>query len=272
MSRPVRAAAIQHHSAAAEPNANISTAVDQCRTAVADGADLLILPELFAVQYAPFNRRDPRLLALAEPLDGPTVSAFREFAARHGVWMVVPTFERAMAGVAFDSAVLLDSSGRIAGVYRKTHVALIAQENSGQEKFYFREGNEFPVWDTPFGRLGVLICYDRNFPEAWRALVNQGAEIVAVPITTDGRSMFREVAQTMCYLNGVFGVFVNRVGVEADREFFGGSLICGPRGEVLAEAGDAPTVISAQVDASDLVTVRATMPFLRDARPEIYTK
>jgi len=267
---PLVAAAVQLHSASASASENLRAAVELCEDACAAGANLLVLPELFAQQYAAFSRRDPALLELAEPLDGPTVRALAELAGRRGVWIVAPIYERAMVGVAYDSAALIGPDGQLRGVYRKTHVALIAQEPSGQEKFFFREGNRFPVWDTPWGKLGVLICYDRNFPEAWRLLVRQGVEIVAVPITTDGRALFREVAQVMCYLNAVYGVFVNRVGRERDRLFFGGSLICGPRGEVLAEAGDAQEVIAAHIDPTELARVRATMPFLRDLRPELY--
>lgn len=270
MTKPLLVAAVQTHAASTDSAANVLDAVALCERAADAGAQLLVLPELFAEQYAAFSRRDPALLARAEAPDGPTLTALREVACRRAVWIVAPFYERAISGVAYDTAAVIDADGVVGGVYRKTHVALIAQEPSGQEKFYFREGNRFPVWDTPWGRLGVLICYDRNFPEAWRLLVQQGAEIVAVPITTDGRAMFREVAQTMCYLNGVFGVFVNRVGREGDRSFFGGSVICGPQGEVLGEAGDAPTVLTASIDTSVLSAVRATMPFLRDLRPELY--
>lgn len=263
-------AAVQTHAASADPAENLRDALALCDTAADAGAQLLVLPELFVVQYAPFAVRDPSLLELAEPLDGPTVTALAGLARRRRVWIVAPIYERAMRGVAYDTAVLIDDTGTVRGAYRKTHVALLAQPNSGQEKYFFREGHEFPVWDTPWGKLGILICYDRNFPEAWRMLVERGAEIVAVPITTDGRSMFREVAQVMCYLNGVFGIFANRVGEEGARSFFGGSLICGARGEILAEAEAMPTAISTTLPLGELGEIRAAMPFLRDLRPEIY--
>lgn len=263
-------AALQLHSKSEEPRENVRAAVALAEEAAAAGASLLVLPELFAWQYAAFSRRDPALLELAEPLDGPTMGAMRRVALARSVWIVVPLYERAVPGVAYDSAALVGPDGEIRGVYRKTHVALIAQEDTGQEKFYFREGRRFPVWDTPWGKLGILICYDRNFPEAWRLLVRQGAEIVAVPITTDGRAMFREVAQVMCYVNGVYGVFVNRVGEEGARRFFGGSLVVGPRGEILAEAAGEQAVISAAIDVQDVARARAAMPFLRDLRPELY--
>jgi predicted amidohydrolase len=263
-------AAVQLHAGSADPADNLRHAVAVCEEAACQGAQLLVLPELFTLQYTAFSGRDPGLLGLAEPLDGPTTRAFGRLAAERRVWVVVPLFERAVPGVAFDSAVLIGPDGAVRGVYRKTHVALLAQEPSGQEKFYFRAGNRFPVWDTEWGRLGILICYDRNFPEAWRLLVRQGAELIAVPITTDGRWLFRELAQVLCYLNGVYGVFANRVGVERERTFFGGSLICGPRGEVLAEAGADEAVVRARADLAAIAPVRAAMPFLRDLRPELY--
>ena len=171
-------AALQLHSASSEPAENIRHAISLCERAADGGAQLLVLPELFALQYAGFSRRDRPLLALAEPIDGPTCQALGAVAQHRSVWVVAPIFERALPGVAYDSAVLIGPDGAPRGVYRKTHVALLAQEPSGQGKFYFREGNTFPVRDTPWGRVGVLICYDRNFPEAWRLLVAQGVEMV----------------------------------------------------------------------------------------------
>jgi N-carbamoylputrescine amidase len=215
---------------------------------------LLVLPELVNTGHFP-QYRDWSYLDAAERADGP---------------IVAPIFELAGAGHYYDSALLIGLDGELLSVYGKTHVALLAQEPSGQQKFYFRPGHGFPVWDTPWGRLGVLICYDRNFPEVWRLLVQQGAELIAVPITTDGHWLFRELARVMCYLNGVYGVFVNRVGVEAGREFFGGSLICDPRGAVLAEAGAEETILQATTDLSAVPAARARMPFLRDLRPELY--
>ena len=120
-----------------------------------------------------------------------------------------------------------------------------------------------PVFETPLGKIGILICYDRGFPEAWRVLVLQGAEIIAVPITTTDEDGFAEMATTRCFENGVFGLFVNRCGQEDWKHFFGGSLIIGPRGEILAQANGDDAVITAKLDLNMIEPTRLRLPYLR---------
>ena len=165
---------------------------------------------------------------------------------------------------------LIDPDGEIAGRYRKTHIALMTSPEAGQEKYYFTAGNHLPVFDTPFGKLGILICYDRGFPEAWRVLTLQGAEIVVVPITTTDEDGFAAMAQTRCFENGVVGVFVNRCGSEDRKWYFGGSLIVGPRGSIEAQAGNDEAVLVATVDLAQIEPSRMRMPYLRDRRPDLY--
>jgi predicted amidohydrolase len=250
--------------------ANLEKAALLVGQAAAQGAQLVVLPELFSIDYVAFAERDPTLFQRAEPLNGPTVEAMRSAAHDHRVWLVPSFFEKEVAGVCYDTALLINPHGEIVGKYRKTHIALLSGSGSGQEKFFFRPGNQLPVFATPMGTLGILICYDRGFPEAWRVLVLQGAEIVVVPITTTDEDGFEAMARTRCFENGVFGVFVNRCGQEDWKHFFGGSVIAGPRGQLLAQAGGEETVLTAELDLDLIEPTRLRLPYLRDRRPDLY--
>lgn len=268
--RLLTVAAAQMHSAVNDRDGNLRHAAELIGEAAAKGAQLVVLPELFGVDYMAFSQRDPALFQRAEPMDGPTVTAMAAAAKQHGVWVIPTFFEKALAGVCYDTAVLINPDGAVVGKYRKTHIALMSSPEAGQEKYFFAPGNHLPVFDTPFGKLGILICYDRGFPEAWRALTLQGAEIIAVPITTTDEDGFAEMARTRCFENGVVGIFVNRVGQEDWKHFFGGSLIVGPRGDVLAQAGGEEAVLTATVDLGSIEPTRMRMPYLRDRRPDLY--
>jgi predicted amidohydrolase len=266
----VTVAAVQMNSAVNDRETNLGKAVDLIAQAADRGAQLVVLPELFSIDYVAFTERDPALFQRAEPLNGPTINTMAAAARKHKIWVVPSFFEKELAGVGYDTAVLLNPEGEIAGRYRKTHIALLSSPQGGQEKFFFKAGNRLPVFETPLGKIGILICYDRGFPEAWRVLVLQGAEIIAVPITTTDEDGFAEMATTRCFENGVFGLFVNRCGQEDWKHFFGGSLIVGPRGEILAQANGDDAVITAKLDLNMIEPTRLRLPYLRDRRPELY--
>ncbi|MEZ4837276.1 MAG: carbon-nitrogen hydrolase family protein [Caldilineaceae bacterium] len=270
--RIVTVAAAQMTSVVGDRDANLRRAAELVAEAADQGAQLVVLPELFAFDYVAFTDRDPALFQRAEPLRGPTFAAMSAAAQRHKVWLIPSIFEKEVAGVCYDTAMLINPDGELVGRYRKTHIALLSDPKGGQEKFFFKAGNELPVFDTPLGKIGILICYDRGFPEAWRVLVLKGAEIIAVPITTTDEDGFAEMARTRCFENGVFGVFVNRCGQEDWKHFFGGSLIAGPRGAVLAQTGSQESVITAQLNLDTIEEIRLRMPYLRDRRPELYGK
>lgn len=265
-----KVAAAQMQSVVGDREANLEKARRMIQQAAQAGARLVVLPELFAYDYVAFTDRDPKLFERAEPLDGPTIGAMQAAAKEFGVWVLPTVFEKELAGVCYDTAVLIDDRGQRVGRYRKTHIALLSSPQSGQEKFFFKAGSQFPVFDTPFGRIGILICYDRGFPEAWRTLVLKGAELILIPITTTDQDGFIEMAKTRCFENGVYGVFVNRCGQEEWKHFFGGSAIVGPRGHVLAQAEDQEALLIAEIDLSLIEEIRLRLPYLRDRRPELY--
>lgn len=268
--RQYTVAAAQMQSIVGNREANLAKARTQIQQAAQMGASLVVLPELFAFDYVGFTHRDPKLFERAEPMDGPTLKAMRQAAREFKIWVVPSIFEKELAGVCYDTAVLINPQGELVGKYRKTHIALLSSPESGQEKFFFRPGNSLPVFDTPLGKLGILICYDRGFPEAWRALVLKGAELILIPITTTDEDGFLEMAKTRCFENGVYGVFVNRCGKEDWKSFFGGSAIVGPRGEVLANTSGEEAVIAAEIDLDRIEVTRLRLPYLKDRRPELY--
>lgn len=250
---------------------NLDRAAQMVETAAKDGAKVVCLQECFATWFFP-QRIDPKAQEIAEPLDGPTVTRMRKLAKALAITLVVPFYERKMAGELYNAAAVVDRTGEVLGVYRKHHIPMSARFN---EKFYFRPGNSgFPVFETAEGRIGIMICYDRHFPEAARMLGLAGAEVIFVP--TAACSPFAAKAWEVelrghAIANGVFVAGVNRVGTEFESTYFGGSLFIDPLGEVLARAGsEAEEVLVANLDRKRLEEVRLVWPFYRDRRPEAY--
>ena len=267
--RPIRVAAIQMASATADKAANLAKAE---RLIEAAEADLAVLPELFATEFFA-GEKDPRFFDYAEPVDGPLIRKMTEVARRTATMLAVPLFEYGSDGRYYNSTVLIGTDGATIGCYRKTHVPLTLTH----EKYYFAPGNAFPVFDTPLGRIGILICYDRWYPEAWSCLRDAGAEIVCVPISSweyQGGSeapVWDALHQIRAKENQLFIVAANRTGREGKFTYIGRSLLLSPSGEVLGAAnGTEETALTADIDLGDVRRARGRWPLLRDRRPEIY--
>jgi N-carbamoylputrescine amidase len=266
----MRAALIQT-SCSADVADNVARTEALLERAAAGGAQLACLQECFNTWFFA-QRIDPRDQALAEPVDGPSVTRMRAAAKRLGLYLVVPWYERVMAGELYNSAVLVGADGEILSLYRKHHLPMSSHFN---EKFYFRPGNVgFPVVDTPLGRIGIMICYDRHFPEAARALGLGGAEYVFVPTATTTRGFSRSVWEPElrghAIANGFWVAGVNRVGTELESTYYGASVFVDPIGQVLAQAGDAEEVLLADLPRERVEEVRRAWPFYRDRRPDAY--
>lgn len=267
--KPIRVAAIQMASATGDKTSNLRKAAGL----VADAkADLAVLPELFATEFFA-SEKDARFFDYAEPVDGETVSTMARVAKETGTSIVVPFFEYAPSGRFYNSAALVGSDGRVVGVYRKTHIPF----TKSFEKFYFAPGSNFPVFETELGRVGILICYDRWFPEAWSRLREAGAEIVCVPIASWRYQGFSEAPywdalhRIRARENLLFVAASNRTGSEGDYDYIGHSLIAGPSGAVHSiaeESFEGAVVVECNLD--DVRRDRARWPLLRDRRPEIY--
>ena len=266
----MRAALVQM-SATSDVAENVARAESRLEAAKHEGADVACLQECFNTWFFA-QRIDPQAQDLAEPVDGPSITRIRAAAKRLALHVVAPFYERAMAGELYNSALLIDDRGKIRGAYRKHHLPMSSHFN---EKFYFRPGNTgFPVFDTPHGRVGIMICYDRHFPESARALGLGGAEYVFVPTATTTRGYSRSVWETElrahAIANGFYVAGVNRVGTELESTYYGASVFIDPIGEVVARAGAGEEVLVADLPPVRIEEVRSVWPFYRDRRPDAY--
>jgi N-carbamoylputrescine amidase len=190
--------------------------------------------------------------------------------------VIAPIYEKVDEGTFYNTAAVVDAGGEFLGIYRKNH---IPQVEGFWEKFYFKPGNlGYPVFDTAVGRVGVYICYDRHFPEGWRALGLAGAKVVFNPsATTRGHSKYLwQVEQPAAAVaNEYFVGAINRVGSEhlTDTDYYGSSYFVSPRGEMVgAVASDtADEVVVRDLDMDEIEAVRRHWAFYRDRRPESYT-
>jgi beta-ureidopropionase len=272
--RNVRAALIQ-----AQANMSKQDAVDKHIKMIADaaaqGAQVVGLQEIFHGPYF-CAEQDAKWYDTAEPEDGPTVSRMREVAREHGIVLIVPWYEEEQPGVYYNTACVIERDGTIAGKYRKTHIPHVGP--CFWEKFYFKPGNlGYPVFDTSVGRIGLIICYDRHFPEVARELGIKGAELVFNPSATVeslSRYLWELEQPAHAVANGFWMAASNRVGVEAPlnpAKFYGSSYFCSPRGKIIAQASDSEDeVLVADLDLDEIREVRNTWQFFRDRRPETY--
>jgi beta-ureidopropionase len=269
----VRSALIQMRGAM-DRNTNLDRAEELIKEAARQGAQIACLQELFATWFFA-QKLDPLAQDLAEPLDGPTLTRMRGVARSLGMILVVPFYERVQPGELYNATALVDAGGTLLGVYRKHHLPM---SSHFQEKFYFRPGNAgFPVWQTSVGRIGIMICYDRHFPESARMLGLGGAEIVFVPTATTGRgfssSVWEVELRAHAIANGFFVGGVNRVGTEFESEYYGRSLWIDPIGQVICQASDSEEeVLVADLDLARVAEVRRSWPFFRDRRPDAYAR
>ena len=239
------------------------------------GVQVLCLQEVFNTPYF-CPAQQPVWYDAAEAVPGPTVELMQEQAKKYSMVMVVPLYEREMAGVYYNTAAVIDADGKYLGKYRKNH---IPQVNPGfYEKYYFKPGNlGYPVFKTAYATIGVYICYDRHFPEGARILGLNGAEIVLNPsATVAGLSQYLWKLEQPAHAvaNGYFVGAINRVGHEAPwkiGEFYGQSYFCDPRGQFVAQASrDRDELITAELDLDKIREVRNVWQFYRDRRPETY--
>jgi len=264
----------------ADKEANVRAAERLVRQAAAQGARIVCLPELFSTMYFCVETRR-EYFDWAEPIPGPTIERMAALAREAGIVLIAPIFERASDGRYFNSAAVLGPDGRLLGTYRKSSIPFMdvakSPEPRGNEKFYFTPGDlGFPTFDTPFARIGILICYDRHFPEAARVLGLGGAEIVFVPTATTrmARYLWDLELRAHAIANVYYVCGVNKVGVDvggSKRDHHGDSMIVTPRGEILAQAADTKDdLVVADVDLAALPRLRELWGYYRDRRPDQY--
>lgn len=244
------------------------------REAAAQGAQVVCFQELF---YGPYfcQVQDKQYYAYAESIPGPTTERFQALAKELGIVMVLPMYEEEQPGVLYNTAAVVDADGTYLGKYRKQH---IPQTKGFWEKFYFAPGDGgYPIFETAVGKVGVYICYDRHFPEGWRALGLNGAEIVFNPSATSrGLSQYLwKLEQPAAAVANMFYVgAINRVGIEplGDNDFYGQSYFVDPEGQFVGEVGDPfkPELVVRDLDLEKIKQVRDRWAFYRDRRPDAY--
>jgi N-carbamoylputrescine amidase len=258
-----------------DPRENLERAVARVREAAKAGAQVICLPELFRSQYF-CQSEDHANFELAEPIPGPSSETLARVAKEVGAVVIGSLFERRAAGIYHNTAVVFDADGSTRGLYRKMH---IPDDPAYYEKFYFTPGDlGFRAFDTAFGRIGTLVCWDQWYPEGARLTALAGADVLFYPTAIGWHPAEKAEHGAAQASNGVYVAAVNRVGLErpnsgqgAGIEFWGGTFAADPFGVVLKEASrtDEETVI-VTCDRRHQETVRQHWPFLRDRRIDAY--
>ena len=267
-----------------DPDANLKKTLALAERAARRGAQIICTQELFRSQYF-CQSEDYENFKLAEPVPGPTTDAFCKFAKKHQVVVIASIFEKRAAGVYHNTAAIIDADGSLLGRYRKMH---IPDDPLYYEKFYFTPGDlGFRSWQTKYGNIGVLICWDQWYPEAARLTALQGAQILFYPTAIGWHpgekkkygerqhNSWETIQRSHAIANGCYVAVANRIGHEklAGRgiEFWGQSFVAGTSGEILAKAGAVQEkILIVPVDLAAVDDTRTHWPFLRDRRIDAY--
>mgnify|MGYP001812078736 CR=1 FL=1 len=275
--RTVRVGLVQTH-ATEDPRDNLTRTIRLLEQAADDGATILCTQELFRSLYF-CQEEDATHLALAETIPGDTTEALADLARRKQVTVFASLFERRAPGLHHNTSVAIDRAGSLVGRYRKMH---IPDDPRFYEKFYFAPGDlGFQVVPTPEAQVGTLICWDQWYPEAARLTAMAGAELLVYPTaigTWTGEAelqptqhdAWRTMQRAHAIANGLYVVAINRVGVEGELRFWGGSFVAAPDGTIRAEAGDSEEVLVVELDLDAIRTAREGWPFFRDRRIDAY--
>ncbi len=266
---------------------NLKKTVSLIERAAKSGANIICTQELFRSQYF-CQSEDHANFKLAEPIPGPSADTFRKLAKKLKVVIIASLFEKRASGVYHNTAAIIDADGSLLGIYRKMH---IPDDPLFYEKFYFTPGDlGFKTWETRYGKIGVLICWDQWYPEAARLTAMQGAEILFYPTAIGWHpsekkeygerqhGAWETIQRSHAVANGCFVASVNRIGHEVIKgvggdgiEFWGQSFVAGTSGEILAKASsNEEEILIVPVDLAKVDTTRTHWPFLRDRRIDAY--
>lgn len=266
-SKKVNIGIIQFESVLGEVEYNVNKAVNLIKEAADKGANIICLPELFSTGYN-FNILGEKFNELSLKYYDFTVEKMSQAAKDNEVYLIAPFSEkRELEGILYNSAVVFDDQGEKIGSFAKAHLW-------AQDRLFFKEGSDFPVFETKYGKFGIAICYDIGFPESCRSLCLNGAEFIFMPAAwrIQDKDMWDLNVPQRALENILFTIGVNRVGFEGDLHMFGNSKICNPRGQIIAELPvDEEVTEVFTIDLNELNKYRTQISYLRDRKPEIYT-
>lgn len=275
------------HACVADPKANLRKTLSLVDQAAKKGAQIICTQEMVTSQYF-CQSEEHRFFDLAEPIPGPSTLAFQKAAKKHGVVIIASLFEKRASGLYHNTAAIIDADGSLLGIYRKMH---IPDDPLFYEKFYFTPGDTgFKAWDTKFGKIGVLICWDQWYPEAARLTAMQGAEILFYPTAigwhpkekaeygVNQHGAWETIQRSHAVANGCYVAAINRIGHEIidgvggdGLEFWGQTFVAGTSGQILAKASiDKEEVLVVPVELGKVDVTRTHWPFLRDRRIDAY--
>jgi N-carbamoylputrescine amidase len=268
-----------------DPETNLRAACDWVRKAAAQGAQVIVLPELFRSLYF-CQAEDHKYFQLAEEIPGPSTHAMSALAKELNVAIVASLFEKRTAGLYHNTAAILDAGGELLGKYRKMH---IPDDPLFYEKFYFTPGDlGFRSWETKFAKIGVCVCWDQWYPEAARLTALSGAQILFYPTAIGWHpsekaeygvrqhDSWETIQRSHGIANGCYVVVANRIGLETPEggdglEFWGRSFVSDPSGQILAKASsDQEEILIVEADLDEVDRQRTHWPFLRDRRIDAY--
>lgn len=267
----MKIALIQQH-ATKDKNDNVTRGLRSLEVAARNGAQLACFAELAFEWFYPQTPAQTGFRDLAEPLDGPTVTAFRNKAKELGIVTVINLYERDGHNT-FDSSPVIDADGTLLGVTRMIHITEYA---CFHEQGYYTPGDKgAPVFNTELGPIGVAICYDRHYPEYMRALAVAGADLVIVPqagvLGEWPEGLYEAEMRVAAFQNGYFTALCNRVGKEDRLDFAGESFVCAPNGQVIARAHQGTDqILYADLDYAVLKDSNARQLFMKHRRPQLY--
>ena len=262
-------------------NLNLKETIKEIKESARLGAKVICLQELFRSEYF-CQTENINAFKLSETIPGPTTEILSKISKELEVVIIAPLFEKRTEGIYHNTAVVIDADGSIAGFYRKMH---IPDDPHFYEKFYFTPGDTgFKSFDTRYGRLGILICWDQWFPEAARLVAMSGAQIIFYPTAIGYHnkdfsdlnkqiSAWETVQKAHAISNGVFIASLNRAGREDDITFWGRSFVCDPFGQIIKQASEKKSEnLIVQCDLLKIEQTRQEWPFLRDRRIDAYKK
>jgi predicted amidohydrolase len=261
--------ALAQYSLGADLEANLAKTLELLAHAARQGADLIIYPELCVSPFFPqFPDQDVSRYAL--DLDDPAIREFTD-ACQHLRIAASPNFYLRERGRLFDASLLIDSDGRLHGISKMVHIAQLP--GFYEQSYYTPSDSGFPVYDTRLGKIGIVVCFDRHFPESIRTCAVHGASLILIPTANtqnEPRDLFECELRAAAFQNGVYIAMCNRVGAEGESVFCGESTVVDPDGNVVVKANAAAGLITADLDLQRVALTRAKRPYLALRRPDMY--